>query len=55
MNFIMKFLAGNKIRGKIRAFKKIKILLLLALNLFTKFWKPVSLFYFLVRLAKRFF
>ena len=48
-----KFLVEKRIRDKIGALEKIKTLLLLAFNLFIRFWESINLSCFLIKLAKR--
>ena len=38
INFIKKFLIKRQMKNKIKTLKKIKVLLLLVLDFFTKFW-----------------
>lgn len=51
MDFVKRFLPEIKTRDRIKDLGGEKILLLLALNLFTKFW-PISLSFFPMKLVK---
>ena len=52
MNFVKKSLVGG-IKGRIEALERVRVLLLLESNLFTRPWRLASLSYFPIRLAKR--
>ena len=53
MNFIKRFLAKKRIKSGVKALKRVRALLLLALNFSARLWRLINSFCSLVKLVKR--